>query len=281
MKKALLIGINYIGSQHALNGCINDIKNINNTLTQKCGYDSSNIKILTDETSVKPTRSNIETNIRLFASNCKAGDILFFYYSGHGSQMRDTNGDETDGLDDVLVPLDFEQNGVITDDWVFANLSSILPKDVILWCFTDCCHSGTIMDLQYNLQCNSVYSKGQPTPNLTYNPSDWSNQYSFINEKSKVTLANSYLISGCLDSQTSADAYLKSQYQGAFTCCFLEFINNNCTKLANGSMRFNSGSKKIIDVLKELNCRLIINNFKQRPQLSMGHIQDVNILFTI
>jgi hypothetical protein len=34
------------------------------------------------------------------------GDHLFFFYSGHGSQMVDEEGDEEDGRDECLVPLD-------------------------------------------------------------------------------------------------------------------------------------------------------------------------------
>jgi hypothetical protein len=281
MKRALLIGINYTGTQNQLNGCINDIKNINNVLTKSCDYQSSNIRILTDETNIKPTRANMESNIKWLASNCVAGDILFFYYSGHGSQIKDTTNDETDGLDDVLVPLDYGTKGIISDDWLYQNLAALLPQGVTLWAFTDCCHSGTMLDLQYNLKCNSTYTKGTVNQNVKYNSVEWTNQFSFANERSKVTTANVYLISGCLDSQTSADAYLKNQSQGAFTCCFLEFIANNSTTLPNGIPKFNSGSKKIVDVIKEVNCRLTIKNFNQRPQLSMGKVQDINVPFYI
>jgi len=37
-RKALIIGINYFGSKHQLNGCINDAMNIRNFLIQDRGF---------------------------------------------------------------------------------------------------------------------------------------------------------------------------------------------------------------------------------------------------
>jgi hypothetical protein len=282
MKRALLIGINYTGSEWPLNGCINDITNINNLLTKQCNYQSGNVRILTDAptNNNKPTKKNIEDGIRWLASNCKAGDTLFFYYSGHGSQITDSSKDEKlDGKDEVLVPLDYKENYVITDDWLYANMVNVLPQGVTLWAFTDCCHSGTMLDLNYNIRCDSTYRKGQVTKNLQYNGNDWTNQFGFYNELTKENNANVYLFTGCLDPQTSADAFIQNQSQGAFTACFLDFIKNNSTKRPDGTLIFNSNTRKLTEMLKEINCRLIINGFVQRSQLSMAKIKDINALF--
>lgn len=281
MKRALLIGINYIGTENALAGCINDITNISNVLTNRCGYNKNDVTVLTEKSSMHPTRQNIEDKIKALSLNCKSGDTLFFYYSGHGSEIADKSGDESDGKDGVLVPLDYTTKGVITDDWLFTNLAAVLPVGVTLWAFTDCCHSGTMFDLQYNFECRSAYKNGAIRKNIEYVPSQWSDQYNFSNEKNKLTTGDVYMFSGCLDPQTSADAFIRNQSQGAFTACLLEFIDKNSSKSADGSTKFNSGSKKIIDVLKEVNCRLIINGFDQRPQLSMGRVQDISKVFNI
>lgn len=282
MKRALLIGINYTGTSDELRGCINDINNINNVLTKNCDYKSENIKMLTDDPKNpnKPTKKNMEDNIRWLVNGCKAGDVLFFYYSGHGSQLRDRSGDEKiGGLDEVLVPLDYKQNSVIVDDWLYTNMVTCLPQGVTLWAFTDCCHSGTMLDLNYNIQCNSTYTKGQVKNNLEYNTTEWTNQYGFYNELTRESVANVYLFSGCLDPQTSADAFLFNQSQGAFTACLLQYINRNLTKRQDGTSVFNSNGRKLIDMLKEINCRLIINGFSQRSQLSLGRIRDINAIF--
>jgi hypothetical protein len=280
IKRAFLCGINYTGSSQPLNGCINDIKNINNFIVKNCGYNSSNIKIITDEANMptKPTKQNMEAGFSWLIKDCKAGDTLLFYYSGHGATLRDRSGDESDGLDNVLVPLDYEKNGVITDDWIFTNVISKLPAGVTLWAFTDCCHSGTMLDLQFNLQAKCVYKGPSFKNGIVYKEADWTNQYIMNNENSKPTVADVYLFSGCLDPQTAADATIRNQSQGAFTSCFLEFLNRNIVKNSKGVPILNN-TIKICDVLKEINCRLIISGFEQRSQLSMGKIQDFNKKF--
>jgi len=102
-KKALLVGINYKGTSSELKGCITDVDNIKGYLL-KNGYSSQNITVLTDETAIKPTRVNILKHLlELIVSDAKT---LFFHYSGHGSQTADDNGDESDGRDECLCPID-------------------------------------------------------------------------------------------------------------------------------------------------------------------------------
>ncbi len=38
--------------------------------------------------------------------------------SGHGGQTKDLDGDEQDGLDETLVPVDRKTAGAIVDEWV-------------------------------------------------------------------------------------------------------------------------------------------------------------------
>lgn len=49
--------------------------------------------------------------MHLHVYSLKAGDSLFFHYSGHGGQQKDTNGDEESGMDDTLVPVDYQSAG--------------------------------------------------------------------------------------------------------------------------------------------------------------------------
>ena len=102
----------------------------------------------------------------------------------------------------------------------------------------------------------------------------------YANEKSKTSQADAFNFSGCLDPQTSADAFIRNQSQGAFTSCFFEFVNNNSTKDANNKMKFNTNKIRLSNMLKEINCRLVISGFNQRPLLSMGKVNDFNRLFT-
>jgi|Laugrespbdmm15sd_2_1035082.scaffolds.fasta_scaffold00668_7 hypothetical protein len=280
MKRAFLCGINYTGTSDALNGCINDVANINKFLVEKSGYDPKSIMIITDDpkSSQQPTKKNMELAFNWLIKDCKAGDTLLFHYSGHGATVKDTNGDETDKLDSVLVPVDYLKSGVITDDWLYSNVVSKLPSGVTLWGFTDCCHSGTMLDLTFNLQSNASYKNGSLKNNIRYNDADWSSRFVLTNERTKECAANVYLFSGCLDAQTAADATIRNQAQGAFSSCLLECLNSNLIKTSDGKTTIN---KNICDILKEIDCRLIIGGFSQRSQLSMGKMKDFDKKFLL
>lgn len=280
VKKAILIGINYKGQDAELNGCINDVNQINTFLVNNCDYSPTNIRLITEEQTLTPTRSNIENNIRWLVSNVMAGDTLFFYYSGHGSNITDRSNDETDGRDEVIVPLDYESKGVITDDWLFQNMASRVPANVTLWSFTDCCHSGTMLDLKFNFRSMSQYKKGNFTKGIQYVSNDWNDRFSLSMERANDVSGRVFSFSGCLDPQTSADAFIAKKYQGAFSYCLFETIKNNITRMPNGSNRFRTGTIKLRNLLKEINCRLQINGFAgQESQLSCRAPNDLEITF--
>ena len=267
IKKAVLIGINYVGSEYELNGCINDVKNVRTFLTDNCKFSSSNIKLLSDEESDKPTRVNMESAIKWFAADVFPGDVLVFHYSGHGSNVIDRNRDEADGIDETIVPLDFETAGEIKDDWLFENLISKVPKDVTLWCFLDCCHSGTSVDLRHNYQSNCRYKKGVIPENVIYKKEEWTDGFNYSIERSRDVFGNICLFSGCQDKETSADAVINNTGQGAFTYCLLETLKSN---LQENTLRYKNGTLKLRSILKEINCRLDGAGFQQNTQLSLS-----------
>lgn len=45
---------------------------------------------------------------------------FFFHFSGHGGRIKDTNGDEDDGYDETIYPVDHDryqgESGQIVDD---------------------------------------------------------------------------------------------------------------------------------------------------------------------
>ena len=91
MKKAFLVGINkHDDPQNDLRGCVNDVKNIYQLLTQHFDFKQDNIRVLTDKRS---TFDAIYDRLVWLVKDSKPGDVLFFHFSGHGSQVRDRNGD--------------------------------------------------------------------------------------------------------------------------------------------------------------------------------------------
>lgn len=281
VKKALLIGINYKGTDAELRGCINDIKNIKSILIDNCNYTIENIKVLTEESEILPTKNNIENEINWLVSNCMPGDQLLFYYSGHGYNLPDESKDESDEKDEVLIPLDYEENGIITDDWLYTNLACKVPIGVKLFGFTDCCHSGTMIDLKYNYKSLCKYKKGE-IKKKDYVFSEWTDSFALEIEKSKETDGYVCFFSGCQDPQVAADAHIGKQFQGAFTYCLIEFMKTNLQRMSNGTFRFKNGNVKLRNVLKEINARLDLNGFTgQDSQLSISNETSLNLTFDL
>jgi hypothetical protein len=93
----------------------NYIKNVH-------GFEDSNIKFLMDDGEhTPPTKSNIIAAYKKIISESKAGDAVFLHYSGHGTKIKDLDGDEDDGFDEALVPVDYKQAGLIIDDDIVVN----------------------------------------------------------------------------------------------------------------------------------------------------------------
>ena len=118
-RKALLIGINYFGQRGQLRGCINDVKNMSGYLNQHFGYKREDMVLLTDDQQnpmSQPTKANILRAMHWLVKDAQPNDSLFFHYSGHGGQTKDLDGDEEDGYDEVIYPVDFRTAGHIVDD---------------------------------------------------------------------------------------------------------------------------------------------------------------------
>jgi len=268
MKKALLIGINYVGSVNELNGCINDVNNMKAALISLYRFQEANIIVLADspnQTADKlPTKANILNNIAKFVQNLYVGDSLVFHYSGHGMQIPDENNDEITHLDDVIIPVDFDKNGVIVDDDIFLGLIQKIPKNVKLNAFFDCCHSGSVTDLEWNFKY-----MGNPPPTTTVAKVEWNDYFKLWLENNNAANGNIYMFSGSYDEDLSADAYINSTYQGAFTFCLLEIL---AKKVKNTKYR---------DLLKQINADLSDKGYVQRSQFSCSAIKQFDDVFTL
>lgn len=106
---ATLVGCNYFGSQYELHGCINDVKDMTETLVSRFGFDRSDITVLTDEpeSDPKPTGAVIKKVLGDMIAKAKSGDVLFFHYSGHGTLIPATKPQHGHRKDEAIVPCDF------------------------------------------------------------------------------------------------------------------------------------------------------------------------------
>lgn len=238
-KCALIMGSNYSNTSFPLQGCLNDV---NFLYTKLVALNYNQISQISDGTQVKPLKGNVINALIDLLSKANSGDILFFGYSGHGTQITDANNDEKDGLDECLVCSDLT---LITDDEFKEIINNYLKPGVKLFCVIDACHSGSCLDLKYQCLDSSNFNK------LT------------IDAKQTETLGQIVMISGSMDSQTSADAYIKNKYRGAMLWAFLQVIN------VFPVINFKNLLIKMRNLLKA-------SGFSQIPQLSAGQNLDLN-----
>ena len=85
------------------------------------------------------TRAKALAGIRSAAKKLKAGDFFFLSYSGHGGQVADVSGEETDKQDETWCLFD----GQLIDDELYLELSKF-PPGVRVLVLSDSCHSGTV-----------------------------------------------------------------------------------------------------------------------------------------
>ncbi|NQV19635.1 MAG: caspase family protein [Armatimonadetes bacterium] len=139
---ALVIGVSsYEESSNDLRYAKKDASDFQDALLKFGRFNKDNIKLLMDKDA---TRENIRKNLEgWLKTKAKKNDLAIIFFSGHGTQVIDTDGDEDDGLDECLLPYDFDNEDystVIIDD-VFAYWIKNLQSEKVLIIF-DNCYSG-------------------------------------------------------------------------------------------------------------------------------------------
>jgi len=258
-KRALLVGINYRNTSSELFGCINDTKNVKEMLL-KNGYAEQDITMMNDDTKKLPTKHNIYTGLIQLIKNDKNERLdCFFQYSGHGSWVMDKNSDEDDFKDECLVPIDYKRAGMLYDDNIRDVLESYMKPNTRLFIVVDACHSGTMIDLKYCLTGYDAKVGADGKVSARYQMS--------IENYEKDIPGDVFVVSGCQDSQTSADAFLNRTSQGAMTYSLLATLKNHNYEL------------KCEDLIKGIYQEVKSNNFTQNPTISCNKtIQMENII---
>jgi len=253
-KKALIIGINYIGQEAELKGCINDAHNMRNFLCSHFGYNSRDIVMLNEESqNVRPTRANMIQAMQSFVQNAKPHDSLFFHYSGHGGQTAKPLFQGVSHRDDVIFPVDHGTAGFIADEILFSTLVEPLPAGCRLTAVFDCCQSGTVLELPFMYDTDGTRKE----------PNWFNDQRHRIGHP-----ANVISWSGCLNSQFSDEQITKmGQHVGAMSNAFLTSLTAN-------------PNQSYENLLASVRQTLIQQGHKhQTPQLSSLHPMNMNIRF--
>jgi len=261
-KKALLVGINDYKGINDLQGCVNDVTNMRSILQTYLGFSNAQTRVLLDN---RASKANILDRLKWLVTGAKAGDHLIFHYSGHGSQIRDRNGDELkDSMDELICPWDMDWDGTYITDDDFKTIFGKLPAGVNLEVIFDCCHSGTgLRDVELGrpLELGPLLSatKNRFLPP----PLDIVCRHEGEEDQLKPTrrmmrrreVTGQILWAGCRDNQTSADAEISGKYNGAFTYYFCKHLRD-----ANGVI-------SRAELLKRVRASLRHYSYDQVPQL--------------
>ena len=110
------------------------------------------IKKITDKAA---TAKQIRKELPRFISSCQPGDIVYLHFSCHGQPVEDLNGDEDDGWDEAIVPIDalkvyqkkkYTGENHIIDDELNGYLRSLRTKvgtTGFVYVVIDACHAGS------------------------------------------------------------------------------------------------------------------------------------------
>ncbi|HPE70152.1 MAG TPA: caspase family protein [Thermotogota bacterium] len=120
-----------------------DARDFAELMQQKYNVPSSNVKVLVD---TQVTKRGIVSGFQ-WAESLAAGKDVVIFFSGHGGQLEDVNGDEDDGLDEVICPYDFSMSDkhgtALIDDEIAGYVSSLAARAKTVTFIFDSCFSGS------------------------------------------------------------------------------------------------------------------------------------------
>lgn len=211
-KYALCIGINdYPGTDSDLAGCVNDA----NDWAAELGARGFEVARLTDG---QATLAAMTAGIEALIGKAVAGDTVVITYSGHGTWVPDSSGDEPDGRDEGLCPHDIGRVGPLLDDEI-RRLFAARKAGARVVLISDSCHSGSVTrGREDDLDADAPRARFMPLeawmpraelPMATARPS-----------KLVLGLARAggdLLLAGCQDTEYSWDTRFRGRPNGAFT----------------------------------------------------------------
>lgn len=226
-----------------LDGCVNDVEEMRALLIARFGFHDKNILVLTNQLA---TRAAIISQIQkhLF-SNAQSGDVAFFFYAGHGSQIVNSKSDEPDKRDETIVPADSRQGAAdIRDKELRRLFNAGLDRGVSLTAIFDSCHSGST-------------TRGLPAPGksrhvqpILQDIADATNYGLALEER------DALILSAAQDDQSADEQTLENVSHGAFSAALLSVL------------RADSGNRSAAEIFLGAKSILQSNGRGQEPVLS-------------
>ena len=229
---AVIVGIsdyanfgNEIGGD--LPGARNDARDFRNVLIAQKGFQPENIHMLVD---LDATRAHIVDQFKTWLpSVVQPGDLVVFYFAGHGSQAWDTDGDETDGLDETICPTDVVKSDThndIVDDELNRLLKGVPSDNVVV--VLDNCHAGSgtrdVTPFARPRSLDRIVTTDVPKPANATAGQPVTNTTNDVAPASVLEIAAAQADEVAVDAEWPGEGGAPSTYNGAFTKNFVKNI---------------------------------------------------------
>ena len=232
-KRAFLVGISHYDT--ALTGYqwnnINGVEDVNLLcpLLKKQGFQTSS---LLDE---QATYDNITRQLSTFIKTTKKGDIVYLHFSTHGQPVEDLNGDEEDGWDEAIVPVDaykiykkgsYEGKNHLLDDQINNYVKQLRGKigaKGFLYVVIDACHAGT--SSRANDETIRGTKVGFTYNNKVFKPSTQKKSHYKIEANSK--LSNVLFIEACRPDQVNTEIKIGNKRYGPLSYNIAQSLSAN------------------------------------------------------
>jgi len=268
-KRAVLVGINRYdavtsptGSQFTttrritnLNGAVNDATAMRDVLVSRFGFPQQNAALLTDGTA---TREAIVAAVNQMLAQSQRGDVVVFFYAGHGSQRRNTLNNSPSRLDQTIVTADANIGAFDIRDKELARLfNPFLDKGVELILIFDSCHSGSITRGGLSAAVErwaAIDERDAADPGLGVDESP--------------DRRGALVISAAQDYQSALErAGPSGEPRGVFTVALLETLNNV------------SPGESAVNVFRRMRARMQMDGLPQEPVLDATSDRQLRPLF--
>lgn len=274
---ALLVAINKYNQSDIkdLEGCLNDLEDINLFLQEHCKGDEDKKLHMQILRNAEATRQAVIEGFKVF-DNAQNGDVCLFYFSGHGSQIdapKEFYDESESKLEAIVCYAEKGNDNLIIDkELSFLIGNAQKNKDVHFIVITDSCHSGSnTKETGFNVR--SVPSNINSREVDTYLGRMSYTEFEDINGevRLKAPLGKHYKLSACTNSEVAKEKVLgkDNKVRGVFTFSILEVLKSNGYNLSYLNL-VNKVRIKTRNLTKE-----------QSPQLEMIalHPQERNRVF--
>lgn len=219
-KRAFMVGISHYDTAltgyqwNNINGT-NDVQLLSPILKKQGFYLST---LLDDQA----TYQNITNKLSAFTNQTKKGDIIYLHFSTHGQPVEDLNGDEDDGWDEAIIPIDaykiykkgaYEGKKHLLDDQLNTYIKKLRTKigpSGILYVVIDACHAGT--SSRANDETVRGTKVGFTYNNKVFKPSVQKKSHYKVDASSK--MSHVMFLEACRPDQVNMEIKVKDRHYG-------------------------------------------------------------------